>query len=69
MSAWAQGEWCRVPGKPVEAGKIIKMWIKRGGDEDVIQGAYEESDCYPKQFIDWVMTEFFADEEDDDDSE
>jgi tetratricopeptide (TPR) repeat protein len=69
MSAWAQGEWCRVPGKPVEAGKIIKMWIKRGGDEDVIQGAHEESDCYPKQFIDWVMTEFFADEEDDDDSE
>ncbi|KAI9285455.1 hypothetical protein BC943DRAFT_305882 [Umbelopsis sp. AD052] len=65
MSSWAQREWCQTPGKEGEAERIVKMWIKRGGNDEIIQDAYEESDCYPKAFIDWVMTEFFADDEDD----
>ncbi|KAH8552597.1 hypothetical protein BGW37DRAFT_290640 [Umbelopsis sp. PMI_123] len=64
VSSWAQGEWCQTAGKHMEAEKIIKMWIKRGGNDEIIQDAYEESDFYPKAFIDWVMTEFFADETD-----
>jgi len=69
VSAWAQSEWCKVPGKHAEAEKIIKMWMKRGGDEEIIQDAYEESDGYPKPFIDWVMSEFFAEDDDEDDDE
>ncbi|KAJ2956954.1 hypothetical protein NQZ79_g7276 [Umbelopsis isabellina] len=68
-SAWALGNWCADAGKRTEADKIIKMWMKRGGDVDVVQGAYEENDCFPKQFVDWVMLTYFDDDEEDDDDD
>ncbi|KAF7727351.1 hypothetical protein EC973_007660 [Apophysomyces ossiformis] len=63
FAAWAQEEWLGTKDKKVEASKIIKTWIRRGGDEDMFRNGAEDNETLDEEFVDWVCDTFFSEDE------
>lgn len=65
MSEWALEEWADVSGKKDDALKIIRVWIKRGGNGSLFRSLAEDNESWDEEFVEFVIENFF----DDDDEE
>ncbi|KAI9268987.1 hypothetical protein BDA99DRAFT_503168 [Phascolomyces articulosus] len=64
-SAWALETWAQVPDKKRAAGKIIELWLSRGGSAEMFGDITEEVDTLDSEFIEWVNESFFEEESSD----
>ncbi|KAG1297980.1 hypothetical protein G6F66_002122 [Rhizopus arrhizus] len=65
MSEWALEEWADVKDKKEDALKIIRVWIKRGGDGDLFRNLVEDNEAWDEGFVDFVIENFFNEDEDE----
>ncbi|CAO3689437.1 unnamed protein product [Rhizopus stolonifer] len=68
MSEWALEEWTDVAGKKQDALKIIRVWIKRGGDGSLFRNMAEDNEAWDQEFVEFVIENFF-DQESEEESE
>lgn len=66
MSEWAFEEWAEVTGKKEDALKIIRVWIKRGGNGSLFRGLAEDNESWDEDFVEYIIENFFADDEESD---
>lgn len=66
MSEWALEEYAEVAGKKEDALKIIRVWIKRGGNGALFRNLAEDNnDSWDEDFVEFIIGEFFDEEEED----
>ncbi|KAI8083840.1 hypothetical protein BDF21DRAFT_360713 [Thamnidium elegans] len=63
MSEWALEEWADVSGKKNDALKIIRVWIKRGGNGSLFRNLAEDNESWDEDFVEFIIENFFADDE------
>jgi tetratricopeptide (TPR) repeat protein len=63
MSEWALEEWAEVAGKKEDALKIIRVWIKRGGNGSLFRSSAEDNESWDEDFVEFIIVNFFADDE------
>ncbi|KAI8366602.1 hypothetical protein BD560DRAFT_447945 [Blakeslea trispora] len=63
MSEWAMEEWAEVANKKEDALKIIRVWIKRGGNGSLFRSLAEDNETWDEDFVEFIVEEFFDDEE------
>lgn len=64
MSEWALEEWAEMTGKKEDALKIIRVWIKRGGNGPLFRSLAEDNETWDEDFVEFIIENFFADDED-----
>lgn len=67
MSEWALDEWAEQPGKKEDALKIIRVWIKRGGNGHLFRSLAENNETWDEDFVEYIIESFFQDDEDESD--
>lgn len=63
MSEWALEEWAEISGKKQDALKIIRVWIKRGGNGSLFRSLAEDNESWDEEFVEFITENFFADDE------
>lgn len=63
MSEWALEEWAEVSGKKQDALKIIRVWIKRGGNGSLFRSLAEDNESWDEDFVEFIIENFFSDDE------
>ncbi|KAG2208079.1 hypothetical protein INT47_010441 [Mucor saturninus] len=63
MSEWALEEWAEVSGKKQDALKIIRVWIKRGGNGSLFRSLAEDNESWDEDFVEFIIETFFSDDE------
>lgn len=66
MSEWALEEWAEVTGKKEDALKIIRVWIKRGGNGSLFRSLAEDNESWDEDYVEFIIENFFADDEESD---
>ncbi|KAI9480805.1 MAG: hypothetical protein EXX96DRAFT_522161 [Benjaminiella poitrasii] len=62
MSEWALEEWAQVDNKKEDALKIIRVWIKRGGNGSLFRNLAEDNESWDEDFVEFIIENFFDDE-------
>lgn len=65
MSEWALEEYAEVQGKKEDALKIIRVWIKRGGNGTLFRNLAEDNESWDEDFVEYIIEEFFDDDDDE----
>ncbi|KAI8886068.1 hypothetical protein K501DRAFT_214526 [Backusella circina FSU 941] len=67
MSEWALDEWAEQSGKKEDALKIMRVWIKRGGNGHLFRSLAENNETWDEDFVEYIIENFFHDDDDESD--
>ncbi|OBZ90627.1 hypothetical protein A0J61_01324 [Choanephora cucurbitarum] len=62
MSEWAMEEWADVANKKEDALKIVRVWIKRGGNGSLFRSLAEDNETWDEDFVEFIIEAFFDEE-------